>query len=325
MRRLQWVVWNRSERRLRAPWRLLAGTLLFLLLSIATVLALQLFRVTVGVDLLAAVGPTVRPFALNAIGGFVVLLTLVAIAWTLDQRRLSDYGLRIDREWWVDCGFGLALGAAAMTVLVGVGVVGGWLAVSSTGASADLLPQLAGLAGIFLLVGIYEELLVRGYLLTNIAEGLQWFDRLSARAAAVIAALLSALVFGGLHATNPNATLLSTVIISAAGVMLALGYLYTGELAIPIGIHITWNAFQGLVYGLPVSGAALPVSLVDTTTRGSTLVSGGAFGPEAGLLGLGGVILAALAIVVYCRSRYGTLAIDPDVTTPHLRTLTTAE
>ena len=211
MRRLQWVVWNRSERRLRAPWRLLAGTLLFLLLSIATVLALQLFRVTVGVDLLAAVGPTVRPLALNAIGGFVVLLTLVAIAWTLDQRRLSDYGLRIDREWWVDCGFGLALGAAAMTVLVGVGVAGGWLAVSSTGASADLLPQLAGLAGIFLLVGIYEELLVRGYLLTNIAEGLQWFDRLSARAAAVIAALLSALVFGGLHATNPNATLARTV------------------------------------------------------------------------------------------------------------------
>ena len=324
MRRLQWVVWNRSERRLRAPWRLLLGTLLFLLLSIATVLALELLRATVGVDLLATAGPTIRPLALNAVGGVVVLLSLVAIAWLLDQRRLSDYGLRIDREWWVDCGFGLALGGGAMTVLVGVGVAGGWLTVASAGFSADLLPQLAGLAAIFLLVGIYEELLVRGYLLTNIAEGLQWFEGLSPRVSAVIAALFSSLVFGGLHATNPNATLLSTVIISAAGVMLALGYLYTGELAIPIGIHITWNAFQGLVYGLPVSGAPLPVSLVDTTTRGPAIVSGGAFGPEAGLLGLGGVVLAALGIVVYCRSRYGTLAIDPEVTTPHLRTTQTA-
>jgi membrane protease YdiL (CAAX protease family) len=107
--------------------------------------------------------------------------------------------------------------------------------------------------------------------------------------------------------------------------MLALGYLYTGELAIPIGVHITWNAFQGLVYGLPVSGAELPVSLVETTTRGPQIVSGGAFGPEAGLLGLAGVSVSALGIVVYCRYQYGTLAIDPDITTPNLRDVTPTE
>ena len=325
MRRFQWVVWNRSERRLRAPWRLLLGTTVFLLLSIVTVLMLQLLRETVGISLLAAVGPSTRPVALNAIGGFVVLLTLVMVAWLLDRRQLSDYGLGIDREWWVDCGFGLALGAGAMTAVVAVGVAGGWLAVAPAGFSTNAVSQFAGLAAVFLLVGIYEELLVRGYLLTNIAEGLQWFEGLSPRVAAVIATLLSSLVFGGLHATNPNATLLSTVVISAAGVMLALGYLYTGELAIPIGIHITWNAFQGLVYGLPVSGADLPVSLVDTTTRDPAVVSGGAFGPEAGLLGLAGVLAAAIGIVVYCRSRYGTLAIDPEVTTPRLLTVSAAE
>ena len=325
MRRLQWLLWNRSERRLRAPWRLLLGMTLFVLLSVVTLLGLQLLRQTAGIALLAGVDPAIRPLALNAIGGVVVLLTLVMVAWSLDQRRLSDYGLRIDRAWWVDCGFGLALGAGAMTALVLIGIAGGWLAVDSAGLSADALSQLALLAGVFLLVGIYEELFVRGYLLTNIAEGLSWFDQLSARVAAVLAALVSALVFGGLHAINPNATLLSTVIISAAGVMLALGYLYTGELAIPIGIHITWNAFQGLVYGLPVSGATLPVSLVDTTTRGPAVVSGGAFGPEAGLLGLSGVVLAALGIVVYCRYQYGTLAVDPEVTTPQLRTTTSAE
>lgn len=325
MRRFQWLVWNRSERRLRAPWRLGLGTTFFLLLSVTTVLGLQVLRETVGISLLAAAGPTVRPLALNAVGGSVVLLTLVLVAWLLDRRHLSDYGLGFDREWWVDCGFGLALGGGAMTAIVAVGVAGGWFAIETAGLSTDVLPQVAGLAAVFLLVGIYEEFLVRGYLLTNIAEGLRWFDWLSARIAAVAAALLSALVFGGLHATNPNATLLSTVVISVAGVMLALGYLYTGELAIPIGIHVTWNAFQGLVYGLPVSGVDLPVSLVDTTSRGSTLVSGGAFGPEAGLLGLGGVLVAAFGVVVYCRERYGTLAIDPSVTTPRLLSVSAAE
>ena len=325
MGRLQWVIWNGTERRLRTPWRLLLGTVLFVLVSIVTLLSLQLLRETAGIGLLAGFGPAMRPLVLNAISGLVVLLTLVAVAWLLDRRRLSDFGLGIDREWWVDCGFGLALGGGVMTVMVVAGIAGGWVAVESVGLSVGTLPQLVGLVAVFLLVGFYEELLVRGYLLTNFAEGFRWFDRLSPPVAALCATLLSSLVFGALHATNPNATLLSTAVISAAGLMLALGYLYTGELAIPIGVHITWNVFQGLVYGLPVSGAELPVSLVETTTRGPQIVSGGAFGPEAGLLGLAGVGLSALGILVYCRSRDGTLAIDPDITTPDLRDLTPTE
>ena len=316
---LQWLIWNASERRLRAPWRLCFATVLFVLVSIATLLALQLLPMLGVGGLLATLGPTIRPLVLNAIVGAAVAVSLAGLAWNIDRRRLSDLGLRIDRDWWLDCGFGLAVGAAAMTLVFLAGVAGGWFTIGRIQLSMNSLPLLGGLAAVFLIVGIYEELLVRGYLLTNLAEGIRWFDSLSPRIAATVAALVSALVFGGLHATNPNATLLSSVIISAAGVMLALGYLYTGELAIPIGVHITWNAFQGLVYGLPVSGAQLSVSVVETTTRGPRVVSGGAFGPEAGLLGLAGVVFAAAAIVVYCRYRYGTLSVDPGVSTPDLR------
>lgn len=326
MRRLQWLVWNRSERRLRAPWRLLFGAVLFVLVSIVTILALQILPVISGFGLLASVSPAIQPLVLNAIVGGVIVLMLVAIAWNIDRRPVSDYGLDIDREWWVDCGVGLLVGAAAMSAIVLLGIAGGWFAVEAVGPSTGSLSTLLGLVCVFLIVGFYEELLIRGFLLTNIAEGSQWFEAVSARTAAILATLISAGIFGGLHATNPNATLVSTLVISAAGVMLALGYLYTGELAIPIGIHITWNAFQGLVYGLPVSGAELPVSLVATTARGPEIVSGGAFGPEAGLLGLLGVVFAAFGVVVYCRYRYGTLGITPAVTTPQLRSVpSTAE
>jgi len=292
--------------------------------TVVSVLLIQTLGEAVGLTgLLTGLEATVRSLALSAILGVVVMLTLAAIAWTVDRRRLSDYGLRIDREWWLDCGVGLLIGAAAMTTVFVIGVAGGWLVIEQVGLSTESVSLLVGLVAVFLIVGIYEELLIRGYLLTNLAEGCLWFERLGPRSAVAIATLVSSVIFGGFHAMNPNATLVSTTVIAAAGVMLALGYLYTGELAIPIGIHITWNAFQGLVYGLPVSGSALPVSVVKTTSRGSGTVTGGPFGPEAGLLGLGGIGLAALGVVVYCRARKGTLVIGSAVTTPKLRGSTT--
>lgn len=318
MRRLQWLVWNRAERRLRAPWRLLAGMLFFFVVSIAAVLALGPIALYFGIELFAGFGPTTRPLAINAVLGVVVTAAIVPAGWFLDRRRLSDYGLRIDRQWWTELGAGLFVGAAAMTGVAGVGIAGGWFVVDGVGLSSDSVVLFGLLIGVFIIVGVYEELLVRGYLLTNLAEGFRWFDRLDYRLAVAGATVLSSGAFGALHFMNPNATLLSSAVISAAGVMLAVGYLYTGELAMPIGIHITWNIFQGLVYGLPVSGVELPVTLVGTATRGPATVSGGAFGPEAGLLGLFGVGLATVGILAFNRIQYGIVALVAAVSTPDL-------
>ena len=320
MRRLQWFIWNPSERRLRAPWRLLVGVVFFFVVTIAGVLTLGPLALAFGIEFFVGFGPTTQPLIVNAVLGLVVMVALVPVGWFLDRRQLTDYGLNIDRQWLVDCGVGLLIGAGAMTGVVAFGVAGGWIAVVGGELSTGALGLFGLLVAVFVVVGIYEELLVRGYLLTNLAEGFRWFDVVDHRLAVGLATLLSSGVFGALHATNPNATLLSTAVISAAGVMLALGYLYTGELAIPIGIHITWNVFQGLVYGLPVSGVELPVTVVATTSRQPTVVSGGAFGPEAGLLGLFGVALAALGILVYSRYQYGTVGIVPQVSLPELRT-----
>ncbi len=319
MRRLQWLVWNRSERRLRAPWRLLAGIVFLLVVAIAGVLALGPLALFFGIELFVGYGPATRPLLVNAVLGLFVVAAIVPVGWVLDRRRLLDYGLAVDRQWLVDCAGGLAVGAVAMTVVVALGVAGGWIAIVGVELSVGSLGLFGLLVAVFVIVGIYEELFVRGYLLTNLAEGFRWFDLVDHRTAVVAATLLSSGVFGGLHATNPNATLLSTAVISAAGVMLALGYLITGELAIPIGIHITWNVFQGLIYGLPVSGIELPVTLIATTSRGPTTVSGGAFGPEAGLLGLFGVAVAAVGIVGYSRYQYGTIELVSSVSTPELR------
>ena len=188
-----------------------------------------------------------------------------------------------------------------------------------TGAFRSLLPgapfALAILlpATLFLCVGIYEELLFRGYELRNVAEGLN-LSRVGPRNAVVLAWVLSSSFFGYLHANNPNANLLSTFNVALAGLMLGFGYVLTGELAIPIGLHITWNFFEGSVFGFPVSGLSpLGATFLSTDQGGPTLWTGGSFGPEAGLLGPASMILACLITALWVRLRRGGLSIHTPI------------
>ena len=69
------------------------------------------------------------------------------------------------------------------------------------------------------------------------------------------------------------------------GLLFAAAVILTGRLSTAIGIHIAWNLFEGMVFGFPVSGDKEIVSWMGITQSGPRLVSGGEFGPEAGLIG----------------------------------------
>lgn len=313
------LFWNDDESRPRAPWRILGALLLFVVAGIAT--AVALFALAAALAVVGVVVPAAGSFERTASMlslGFVVTVAVLVAGWLVDRRRLADFGLRVDRAWWRDLGFGLALGALLMSLVFGVEYALDWVRITGYGVATggSFAVRLASGVVVFLAVGFYEELMARGYLLTNVAEGLVGsLGRTGAVAAAVV---LSSAVFGVLHAGNPNATVVSTVSIGLAGVMLALGYVMTGELAIPIGLHVTWNAFQGLVYGFPVSGNAFGVSVVGIEQQGPALVTGGQFGPEAGLIGIAAMLLGTLLIYGWARW-HGHPGVDDRVTTPELR------
>ena len=308
------LVWNRAERRPTAPVRVVTGLVLVVVVAVAVQLGFGVVLSAVE----SAVADRLGVFAVYAGLGGGTLVAAVAV----DRRTVADLGFGVDRDWWLDLAFGLALGAGLMSGVFLVALGAAWIRVTGTfvaDASGGFGVNFLFLVALFVAVGVVEELLLRGWLLTNLAEGFDGVWTVGRRGAVVLAVALSSAVFGGLHATNPNATLASTVGITLAGVLLASGYVLTDELAIPVGIHVTWNLFQGGVYGFPVSGLDLGVRVVAVAERGPDLFTGGRFGPEAGLLGVGAVVLGTGLVTLYVRLRTGGLRLDTGVTTPDLR------
>jgi hypothetical protein len=306
------LVWNREQRRPRALVRLLVATVLVALALGATV-------AVAGPVLARTDSISVRLFA-SLVSSAVPAVVAVAVAFLVDRRRVGDLGLHLDSDWWLDLLFGLVLGAGLMAALFAVSVGLGWARVDGTFVTVTGWGfGLAFLAvtGQFLVVGLAEEVLLRGYLLTNVAEGATAV--LGHRASVGFAVVVSSVIFGLAHLGNPNATAVSTLGITLAGVLLAAGYVLTGELAIPVGIHVTWNLFQGAVFGFSVSGIRVAATVVETTETGPDIVTGGPFGPEAGLLGVSAILVGTAATAAYVGWRYGDVRVSEAVTVPDLR------
>jgi uncharacterized protein len=92
----------------------------------------------------------------------------------------------------------------------------------------------------YLGVAFTEEIRVRGYILRNLMEGLSTRHR---RVSLVMAVLISSVIFALPHGGNPNATTTSVFLLVVFGATCAAGAVWTQELAIPMGLHLTWNFF----------------------------------------------------------------------------------
>jgi uncharacterized protein len=200
----------------------------------------------------------------------------------LEGRSLAALGFRnpILRSYSV----GLAGGFLLIAFVVAL------LAVSGTYAILELRFSLEFLLWVVVLFfgSIAEEFLYRGVLFRLSEDG--W--------GTVPALVFSSVVFGFIHATNPGATLLTSVAIGLGGGLL-LGSLYvlTRNLWVAIGLHFGWNLATS-VFGFSVSGVQNP-GLLRSSVSGPELWTGGAFGPEAGLPTLIVALLAGLVILIY--------------------------
>lgn len=274
-----------EEPRLRAGWRLLIQTIL-----------LVVFGVVVSVAS-GFLGPLSGSLLWSQILNFIIITGSVYVArrW-LDKRSFESLGLKLDKHTLLDilAGIGITFVQMGFIYILMLGL--GWL--TFEGFAWDFDPINVVISGVvtffiaFIFVGWNEELLSRGYHLQTIASGLNLFWGV----------VISSAVFGLLHLGNPNATWVSAAGIFFAGVYLAYGYIRTRQLWLSIGLHIGWNFFEGVVFGFPVSGLDI-YALTRIKVQGPEIWTGGAFGPEAGLIVLPSLLLGAGLIYLYTLRR----------------------
>ncbi len=272
-----------EERRLRAGWRLLIQTLLWLVLMFGLVILFgfisgRLFSNGLILSVIASL--------------FAVTISVFLARKFLDRRSIVSLGLKTDLRALWDLLVGIGIAAAMMAFIYALEWAFGWLsfegfAWQNQSMDAVLIGTLEMLL-IFVLVGWEEELLSRGYHLQNLASGinLPW------------GVILSSLIFALMHLGNPNVSVMAVLGLIAAGFFLAFGYLRTRQLWLPIGLHIGWNFFEGTVFGFQVSGLDI-YRLIEQTVQGPQIFTGGEFGPEAGLILIPGLALGVALIYVY--------------------------
>jgi membrane protease YdiL (CAAX protease family) len=270
-----------SNNDLRTGWRLAIYLVVLVALGVATGIALValigLNRIPPGVNL--------SVLALNAVGLFLPALgSLLFMSRVVDRLPVIAFGVGLHERWHRDLAAGVGVAASMLMILLAGSAI---LGVTEIRWTAAALPAWAATVAVLALAAANEELLFRGYALQVLMKGIGKWG----------AMILMSLVFGLLHATNPDATALGILNTFLAGILLSLAYLKTRSLWLPFGIHVAWNVGLGPVLGFPVSGIDL-VSLWTTRVEGSPTILGGAYGPEGGVIGTVIFAVAATAVPV---------------------------
>lgn len=268
--------WNKEENRFRAFYRLIA----FGVITAAIFPTRRYLLTPLLYDL-----PYQRIILIPLLLIFFLIAVWIAVRY-VDRRRMGSIGFNIDKEWWINFSFGLFLGAFILSFVFLFEAAFGWIEVTEVfyvnGYENFTVSLIAGFL-LYISVGIREETASRGYLIKNFSEGFR-NSRIKPVTILLLVTIITSVLFGLGHANNPNATLVSTWNLMVIGILLAYAYIATGSLAMPIGIHITWNFFQGCVFGFPVSGHPTTASFLKIAQYGDDFWTGGSFGPEGGMV-----------------------------------------
>lgn len=225
-------------------------------------------------------GSSITASTLTVILAFAVLIVGGTF---LEHRSLPDIGLDWHRIG-PDLPLGFVYAACLFSIITGIMALAGWYRVTSVAPGNAIPGILLRWLWIFFSGAVLEEVLFRGIIF-----------RLAERAlGSWLALLLSALFFGASHLQNPHATLVGALAIAlTAGVVAGLIYILTRSLWLIIALHLGWNYFEATVFGNSTSGKSVE-SVLHSSLVGPTVWTGGAFGPEAGLL----VVIVSLAIAI---------------------------
>jgi len=203
-------------------------------------------------------------------------VTLLFTAY-VDGRPFRSLGFERVPGLWRHWALGFGIEGLHFALIFLIGAAAGWYQVTGTAGPLRAVAIFVVAVLIALPAAATEEVLMRGYVHQALERryGLYW------------AVGVNSVIFALLHSMNPSGFRpLSLLGLVLAGIYLSIAYVVTRQLWLAIAAHTAWNVFEGPVFGLPVSGLHIPDSIIRVRAGGPELWTGGAFGPEAGLVAI---------------------------------------
>ncbi len=263
----------------KARWKAIGWTVAFFACAIAA---------TVGVGMiLGRFVPPPRGLWVSVVAQVVGfgcatwLIGRVLMKLTWNDLRYAGVGVP-GKGFVVGLGIGALPAVLALVIAAPVGHAGWAL---DGGTFAEWARAVGGLGLLLLPAAFSEEILFRGVGYVALARA---FGRLGP-------AIVLSVLFGAAHLGNPNVTPLAVVNVALAGVFLCAAFWLPGGIWAATGVHLGWNITLAAL-GAPVSGLAFTLPMLDYAMGGPAWLTGGAFGPEGGLIATLNVATAAVLL-----------------------------
>jgi membrane protease YdiL (CAAX protease family) len=281
-------LWRTADGNVRAPWQITIFGL--------AVLGASVIVGTIGYELVALT--PVRSWARAVRLSLSPLATMGAIilaTWAMPRV------IRNPAITWGDIGLGRSawrpalvlpgflLGAAVIAIPTLALIVTGEAELQSAEASDSWMLAAWTATAVLVPSALSEELLFRGVVFTVGARAL----------GTTMSVALTSVIFALAHLSNPDPTALAMIGVTLAGIFLATVRVATGSLAAAFAAHLGVNFAQAVFFHSPVSGLAMQTPGYRLVETGPDWLTGGAWGPEAGIA----VIAAMLGAILMLRRK----------------------
>jgi uncharacterized protein len=276
---------------LRSGWRLA-------IFAVAFIISVQVLQVAfmLGLSLLLrrSISDLSNSLWIIVAGHGSILVSALLIGWgcgaLFEELPFRSLGTTPHRGWLKNLALGSALGTVSLLLAALITTITRGIHFRFDPAGPVMIGQtLAVSILVFVFAAAAEEMLFRGYPLQTLTRAqLAW-----------VGVLLTSVPFAAVHLRNPNVVPGFTFINTAlAGVWLAVAYLRTRSLWLPLGLHWSWNWVQASLLGLPVSGIdrIAPAPLLRAVNAGPDWLTGGAYGIEGGAACTAALIISTVII-----------------------------
>jgi membrane protease YdiL (CAAX protease family) len=212
----------------------------------------------------------VRDLIIAILESLLVVLAYIFLFKFFEERNISELSWSIFGKY-AFIGFATALVLQSLAILV--------LYINGDYSIVKVNPLSFLIQGFSqaLIAGFVAEIILRGIIFRLIEE----------QTGTIIAMIFITILFVALHINAEGATFLSVAATTMqAGILVSAAYVFSRSLWLPIFFHFAWDFAEPSIFGGINPGIYVDRTLLSSKIIGSSLISGGKFGPGNSLQAL---------------------------------------